>query len=104
MARDVVPLGVLDIIGFTTWVIGFGIEVISDKQKSWFNADPKNKGHWIDVGLWKFSRHPNCECRRPSPPRRLGLAVSASPSRPRRLGFAVCPTRHDLTLSFPLAF
>eukprot|EP00620_Florenciella_sp_RCC1587_P017056 CAMPEP_0182565382 /NCGR_PEP_ID=MMETSP1324-20130603/7118_1 /TAXON_ID=236786 /ORGANISM="Florenciella sp., Strain RCC1587" /LENGTH=335 /DNA_ID=CAMNT_0024779021 /DNA_START=78 /DNA_END=1085 /DNA_ORIENTATION=- len=59
VARDVVPLGVLDIIGFTTWVIGFGIEVISDKQKSWFNADPKNKGHWIDVGLWKFSRHPN---------------------------------------------
>ena len=62
VARDVVPLGVLDIVGFTTWVIGFGIEVISDKQKSWFNADPKNKGHWIDVGLWKFSRHPNCEC------------------------------------------
>lgn len=75
VARDVVPLGPLDIAGFTIWAIGFGIEVISDKQKSWFNADPMNKGHWIDVGLWKYSRHPNCK-RPPSP-----LHLSSSQAR-----------------------
>ncbi len=35
------------------------IEVIADRQKSAFNADPNNKGRWIDTGLWKTSQHPN---------------------------------------------
>mmetsp|Transcript_4664 Transcript_4664/g.7484 ORF Transcript_4664/g.7484 Transcript_4664/m.7484 type:complete len:238 (+) Transcript_4664:34-747(+) len=60
-ARDSVPLGVLDYVGFALWAVGFGIEIVSDKQKSWFNADPQNKGKFINVGLWRYSRHPNCK-------------------------------------------
>lgn len=41
--------------------LGFLIEAISDWQKDSYRSDPKNNAHWCDAGLWKFSRHPNCE-------------------------------------------
>ena len=41
------------------WLIGFIIEVVSDQQKSNFNATPENKGKFINGGLWAYSRHPN---------------------------------------------
>ena len=44
-------------LGLLIWVSGFLIEVVSDTQKSKFNK--KNKGEFIDVGLWKYIRHPN---------------------------------------------
>jgi len=47
------------IIGFLLWIFGFAIEVIADAQKSRFNADPQNKGKFIQSGLWARSRHPN---------------------------------------------
>lgn len=47
------------IIGALVWIIGFAIEVIADAQKSRFNADPANKGKFIQTGLWSHSRHPN---------------------------------------------
>jgi steroid 5-alpha reductase family enzyme len=47
------------IVGLLVWVLGFAIEVIADSQKSRFNADPKNKGKFIQTGLWSRSRHPN---------------------------------------------
>jgi steroid 5-alpha reductase family enzyme len=50
---------ITDGVGIAIWVIGFGIEVISDRQKSEWRKDPSNKGKWIDVGLWSYSRHPN---------------------------------------------
>ena len=46
-------------IGFLIWVIGFTIEVVGDSQKSRFNANPENKGKFIQTGLWSRSRHPN---------------------------------------------
>ena len=52
-------LGALDCAGIVLWVLGFGIEVTADRQKSAFAADPANKGKWIDEGLWSRSRHPN---------------------------------------------
>ena len=52
-------LGVLGIIGFVIWAIGFAIEVIADGQKSAFKADPANDGRFITTGLWSWSRHPN---------------------------------------------
>lgn len=48
-----------DYIGFAVWGLGFLCEVVSDSQKSAFAADEANKGKWIAVGLWKYSRHPN---------------------------------------------
>ncbi|ETO16692.1 hypothetical protein RFI_20647, partial [Reticulomyxa filosa] len=48
-----------DYIGWFVWVFGFGFEVISDHQKSVFKEDPQNRNKFINVGLWKLSRHPN---------------------------------------------
>ena len=49
--------GLIQWLGLLIWVLGFLIEVVSDTQKSKFNK--KNKGSFIDVGLWKYIRHPN---------------------------------------------
>jgi steroid 5-alpha reductase family enzyme len=54
-----VELGAFALIGFLVWLLGFGIEVIADRQKSQFRADPENRGKFINTGLWSWSRHPN---------------------------------------------
>ncbi len=46
-------------LGLLVWIVGFSFEVVADTQKSRFNADPKNKGKFIQSGLWSRSRHPN---------------------------------------------
>lgn len=51
--------GLLDILGVAVWVIGFYFESAADLQLKNFLADPKNRGHLMDRGLWKYSRHPN---------------------------------------------
>lgn len=51
--------GVIGVIGVIVWLVGFGVEAISDRQKSAFRADPANKGRFINTGLWARSRHPN---------------------------------------------
>ena len=57
MARK--ELDLFALIGFLVWAFGFGIEVTADIQKSRFNADPANKGKFIQTGLWSRTRHPN---------------------------------------------
>ncbi len=52
-------LGIFDIVGVLIWVIGFVIEVVSDRQKSEFKNNKSNAGLFIRSGLWKYSRHPN---------------------------------------------
>jgi steroid 5-alpha reductase family enzyme len=52
-------LDVFAVLGLLMWVFGFAFEVIADSQKSRFNADPANKGRFIQTGLWSRSRHPN---------------------------------------------
>jgi steroid 5-alpha reductase family enzyme len=47
------------VIGALLWLFGFIFEVAADMQKSRFNADPANKGKFIQTGLWARSRHPN---------------------------------------------
>ncbi len=46
-------------IGALVWVVGWIYEVIADRQKTAFNKDPKNTGKFINIGVWKQSRHPN---------------------------------------------
>lgn len=53
------PMGAIYVIGAVMWATGFAIEVIADRQKSRFRADPANTGQFINVGLWARSRHPN---------------------------------------------
>jgi steroid 5-alpha reductase family enzyme len=52
-------LDLFAVVGLLLWLIGFTVEVTADAQKSRFNADPNNKGKFINIGLWSRSRHPN---------------------------------------------
>ncbi|HKJ38046.1 MAG TPA: DUF1295 domain-containing protein [Anaerolineales bacterium] len=52
-------LDIFAVVGFLVWIFGFAFEVIADAQKSRFNANPDNKGRFIQTGLWSRSRHPN---------------------------------------------
>lgn len=51
--------GYWDFAGIILWFIGVLGESYADDQLSRFKADPENQGKICDVGLWKFSRHPN---------------------------------------------
>lgn len=53
------PLGWLDLIAVSLWLIGFGFEAIGDHQLASFKANPDNKGRVLDTGLWRYTRHPN---------------------------------------------
>ena len=53
------PIGIFFIIGALLWLLGFGFEVIADRQKKYFSEQPKNEGRFITQGLWSVSRHPN---------------------------------------------
>lgn len=52
-------LDLFALIGLLIWILGFTIEAIADMQKSRFRANPRNKGKFIQTGLWSRSRHPN---------------------------------------------
>ena len=53
------PVGIFFIMGALLWLLGFGFEVIADRQKKYFSEQPKNEGRFITQGLWSVSRHPN---------------------------------------------
>ena len=57
------PLSAGDVLGCATFAVGFGIEVVADRQKSAFNAAAHAGGgasrRFIGTGLWRYSRHPN---------------------------------------------
>ncbi|GFP93159.1 hypothetical protein PHJA_001460200 [Phtheirospermum japonicum] len=48
-----------DIIGRVIWALGLFIKATGDQQKLNFKNSPENWGKWCDVGVWKYSRHPN---------------------------------------------
>ena len=45
--------------GLLVWILGFLFEAVGDAQLARFRRDPANKGHIMDRGLWKYTRHPN---------------------------------------------
>jgi steroid 5-alpha reductase family enzyme len=50
------------IAGSLIWLFGIIVESVADYQKSQFILNAKKEGkerHWVDIGLWKYSRHPN---------------------------------------------
>jgi steroid 5-alpha reductase family enzyme len=47
------------VLGTALWVIGFAIEVVSDRQKAAFRAAHPDGEQWIDEGLWALAQHPN---------------------------------------------
>jgi steroid 5-alpha reductase family enzyme len=52
-------LGALAALGLGVWMAGFTVEVVADRQKHRFRADPANRGRFIQSGVWAWSRHPN---------------------------------------------
>lgn len=59
-ARDAWPSpSLLDLLGPSIWLVGLIGETIADRQLSRFKSDGTNRGRVCDVGLWRYSRHPN---------------------------------------------
>jgi steroid 5-alpha reductase family enzyme len=48
-----------DILGALILFIGIAGEALADAQLKRFRENPANKGRVCDVGLWRWSRHPN---------------------------------------------
>ena len=57
-ATDPVPLSLWDVNALIIWFLGFGIEVIADRQKR-AHRSTHGKDTFISSGLWAYSRHPN---------------------------------------------
>jgi steroid 5-alpha reductase family enzyme len=49
----------LEWAGAALWLIAISGEALSDAQLSWFKRSPANRSKVCDVGLWRYSRHPN---------------------------------------------
>jgi steroid 5-alpha reductase family enzyme len=52
-------LTAVDGLGVLLFAVGFSFEVVGDRQLRRFRADPSNRGHVLDRGLWRYTRHPN---------------------------------------------
>lgn len=59
MAPAPATLGWLDALGTVLVLTGLAFESIGDLQLARFKADPSTKGHVMDRGLWRYTRHPN---------------------------------------------
>ncbi len=53
------PLGPLDYLGVSLWVVGFVFEAGGDWQLARFKRDPANAGKVMDRGFWRYPRHTN---------------------------------------------
>jgi len=53
------PLQILDMAGLAISVLSLAGESLADRQMKQFKADPANQGKVCEVGLWRYSRHPN---------------------------------------------
>lgn len=49
----------LEWAGAAIWFVGLAGESLADRQLAKFKHDPANRGRVCDVGLWRYSRHPN---------------------------------------------
>jgi len=61
MALALTPgeIGVLDVVGLALATFGILYEAIADAQLERFKKVASNRGHVLDTGLWRYSRHPN---------------------------------------------
>ena len=58
-AYSAVGFHALEWIGVLIWTSGLLGESLSDRQLASFKRNPVNKGEVCNVGLWRYSRHPN---------------------------------------------
>ncbi len=59
MSSDLERFGIKQILGFTLWLAGFGLEAWADWHLSQFKKDPANKGKLCTTGPWAYVRFPN---------------------------------------------
>jgi steroid 5-alpha reductase family enzyme len=52
-------VGMLQFLSFVLWLTALIGESIADAQLNRYVANPENKGKTCQLGLWKYSRHPN---------------------------------------------
>jgi steroid 5-alpha reductase family enzyme len=57
--RPAPDLGFGDLLGAFIFLVAVIGEALADRQLSRFGAAPENQGKVCNVGLWRFSRHPN---------------------------------------------
>jgi steroid 5-alpha reductase family enzyme len=48
-----------EVFGIVLWVIALAGETAADYQLQKFTRNPANQGKICDIGLWRYSRHPN---------------------------------------------
>ena len=58
-SSDGIVMNAITYVGIILFIIGFGIEIIADNQKTAFRSIEANKDKFITSGLWAKSRHPN---------------------------------------------
>lgn len=49
----------LEVAGAALWLLALSGEALADAQLAAFKRRPDSKGRVCDVGLWRYSRHPN---------------------------------------------
>lgn len=49
----------LDFTGFMVWLLGICMEALADYQLKEYLKIPTHRGHIMQKGLWRYSRHPN---------------------------------------------
>jgi len=59
MDLDATSFRIWDLFGVLVFVLGMVAEAIADHQLEVFKSNRANQGHTCQVGLWKYSRHPN---------------------------------------------
>ncbi len=61
VARDGAGLGAVEIAALCVFAVCWALESVADSQKARFGARSRREGvkRTCDVGLWRYSRHPN---------------------------------------------
>lgn len=58
-AGNPAPLGLGDAAGIALFGLGLAGGALADAQLARFRRDPAHRGQICEVGLWRYSRHPN---------------------------------------------
>jgi steroid 5-alpha reductase family enzyme len=56
-------VGPLVVVGAVLWATAWVLESTADLQKARFNRSGESAGRTCEVGLWRYSRHPNYFCQ-----------------------------------------
>ena len=51
--------GIFEVAGLLLWLLAVGGESVADAQLAWFRSQAGSRGRVCDIGLWRYSRHPN---------------------------------------------